>query len=217
MTIKGAIFDMDGLMIDTERLMMKAWRRAGEQLGFPIGEAVVKRTLGLNAENTKKVFAEVFAREEDFLACRQVRNQLLAQDIEANGLPVKAGLYQLLDFLKAGGYKIAVATSTARERATGYLKKVAVDGYFDAIICGDMIARGKPEPDIYLAAAGALGLAPQHCIALEDSPVGVLSAYRAGCRPIMVPDLIVPSPETRALLYAQVSSLDEVIPLLEGE
>ena len=109
--------------------------------------------------------------------------------IEENGVEKKPGLDKLLEYLKKHGYKIAVATATDKLRSENYLRSVAVLGYFDIMVCGPMVKNGKPAPDIYLKASELLNLDPSECLALEDSPNGILSAYRAGCRPVMIPDL----------------------------
>ena len=130
-------------------------------------------------------------------------------------MPVKPGLRPLLAFLRKNGYGMTVATSTDEEKTRYNLAKAGVEGYFAKIVCGDMVARGKPEPDIYLKACEVLGLAPAACMALEDSPAGILAAYRAGMRPVMVPDTVQPDAATEKLLYAKLPALDGVIGLLE--
>ena len=124
-----------------------------------------------------------------------------------HGLEKKKGLDELLIHLKETNMKVAVATATDYERTKEYLKKLDIEGYFDQIVCANMVSKGKPAPDIYLEAARRLGVRPDECIALEDSPNGVLSANRAGCKVIMVPDLDEPDEETKKLLYARVDNL----------
>lgn len=215
--IRGIVFDMDGLMFDTERLVIKGWDFAGKQTGYNISEEIVIKTLGVNAEDTRHIFLEQFGRDFDYDAIRKIRIDFVTDYIEKNGIPVKTGLIELLDFLKANHYKMTVATSTERERANYYFRKANVSDYFDDIVCGDMIKRGKPEPDIYLKACEIIGLPAEECLALEDSTTGILSAYRAGMKPVMIPDIVKPNEETCKILYAKLSTLLDVIELLNNQ
>ena len=159
----------------------------------------------------KGIFGESF----DYSKVRSKRKELMAEYIEHNGIEKKQGLDELLQSLSRRGIKLAVATATDRERTENYLEKAAVKQYFDAIITGDMITNGKPEPDIYLTAAKALDLAGEQCIALEDSPNGIRSAYTAGCRAIMIPDLTQPDEEIKPMLYGCYASLSELCAQLD--
>lgn len=212
--IKGIVFDMDGLMFDTERLAAKAWAFAGKQMGLDITEAMAMKTLGLNAGDTNRVLCDEVGEAFDVAAARKIRVDYVTSYIENNEIPVKSGLFELLDYLKRNHYKITVATSTERERAQYYFNKAGISNYFHQIVCGDMIERGKPEPDIYLKACEIIGVAPNECLALEDSPMGILSAYRAGMKPVMIPDLLQPDEGTNSLLFAKVPTLLDVIELL---
>lgn len=215
--IKGIIFDMDGLMFDTERLVIKAWDFAGKQMGYSITKDIVIKTLGLNTENTRRVFIEHLGNNFDFYVFRKIRVDYMTDYIDKHGIPIKTGLIELLDFLKSNHYKMTVATSTEKEKTEYYFKKANISYYFDDIVCGDMIERGKPEPDIYLKASKIIGVAPNECLALEDSPIGILSAYRAGMKPVMIPDLVKPNEETNKILYAKLPTLFDVIELLNNQ
>lgn len=215
--IKGIIFDMDGLMFDTERLVIKAWDFAGKQMGYSITKDIVIKTLGLNTENTRRVFIEHLGNNFDFYVFRKIRVDYMTDYIDKNGIPIKTGLIELLDFLKSNHYKMTVATSTEKEKTEYYFKKANISYYFDDIVCGDMIERGKPEPDIYLKASKIIDVAPNECLALEDSPIGILSAYRAGMKPVMIPDLVKPNEETNKILYAKLPTLFDVIELLNNQ
>ncbi|MBO5351842.1 MAG: HAD-IA family hydrolase, partial [Lachnospiraceae bacterium] len=131
--------------------------------------------------------------------------------------PVKKGLYVLLDYLKENGYKLAVASSTSKRGVERNLKSAGVLEYFDAIICGDMVEKSKPEPEIYLKACEALGVEPAEALALEDSRNGLLSAYRAGMKVIMVPDLWEADEEVKAFLWNMCNDLEEVKVFLEKQ
>ncbi len=212
--IKGIVFDMDGLMFDTERLVAKGWAFAGQQMGLDITEAMAFKTLGLNAADTNRVLMNELGKAFDLSATRKIRVDYVTSYIESNGIPVKTGLFELLDYLRLNHYKITVATSTERERAQYYFNKAGISNYFNQIVCGDMIERGKPEPDIYLRACELIGLSPNECLALEDSPMGILSAYKAGMKPVMIPDLLQPDEALNSLLYAKLPTLLDVIELL---
>jgi HAD superfamily hydrolase (TIGR01509 family) len=151
----------------------------------------------------------------DFAEFRKTRLGFVSEYIEKNGVPQKPGLVELLEYLKERQYKIVVATSTDAVRANFYFEKAGLGHYFDSIICGDSVAARKPAPDIYLKACEMIFTAPGECLALEDSPIGILAAHRAGMKPVMIPDLLLPDEETKKLLFAQLSSLVDVIDLLD--
>lgn len=213
--IKAVIFDMDGLMIDTEKLLVKYWQEAASYYGYNLNR---EQILGIRSLAAKyaipKLQAEI-GEDFDYYSVRTLRIQLMNQHIEKYGLDEKPGLGELLDYLKEHNYPIAVATATDLERTKRYLGSLDRLKYFDQIVCASMVANGKPAPDIYLEAAVRLNVSPEDCMALEDSPNGIMSAYCAGMRPVMVPDLSEPDEDTRKLLYRCVGDLTEVISLLE--
>ncbi|MCM1226326.1 MAG: HAD family phosphatase [Clostridium sp.] len=213
MKIKGVIFDMDGLMLDTEKLLMRFWIESANQFGFDMKKEHVLSIRSLAGKYAVPKLQGIFGESFDYDAVRKRRIELMNEYIAENGIEKKKGLDELLSYL-SGKYRIAVATATDYERTEMYLKKVGVFDFFDKIICGSMVENGKPAPDIYLKASSELCLAPEECAALEDSPNGILSAYRAGCKPIMIPDLSQPDEETSKLLYAKADSLDKVIDIL---
>ncbi len=140
----------------------------------------------------------------------------MRDDIEKKGMPVKKGLFELLVFLRERSIKFTIATSSARKNGY-FLQKAGIAEYFGEIVTGDMISRGKPDPDIYLKACELIGMNPGDCIALEDSLMGIQSAHRAGLKPVMIPDLVPPDAETEKRLFARAGSLLEVIDLLRHE
>ena len=217
MEIKGLIFDMDGLMIDTEKLLQKFWVQAARELGYPMELEHTLQIRSLSAEPASAKLKEIVDENFDYYAVRNRRRALMREHVEKNGLEEKPGLGELLEYARQKKYRLGVATATDAQRTEQYLKSIGKYSYFDAFVCGGMVKKGKPEPDIYLEAARQLGLHPEECMALEDSPNGILSAYRAGCVPVMVPDLDQPDEETWKLLYRKVDTLQDVIPLLEGE
>lgn len=215
--VKAVVFDMDGIIFDTENLTAGLWKKASEKLGCADVTPYKVEFMGMNSVYHKKYFLKKFGTGfpyDEFIRCA---DKLASEHIAKHGVPVKPGLFQLLEFLKQSGYLIAAATSTERTTVLRYFEKTGITDYFDSIICGDMVERSKPDPEIYLKAAGSLGVAPQECMALEDSPNGLTSAYRAGMKTVMVPDLVSPTPELNKMLFACVPSLSDVIPLLEQQ
>ena len=145
------------------------------------------------------------------------RVEIMDAIIAKNGLPVKPGLYELLDFLEQNGYRRAVATSTRREHAMRYFSMAGITDRFDAVATGDMVQRGKPFPDVFLKACELLGEAPENCLALEDSLNGIRAAFNGGIQPFMVPDLVEPDAETLALLRGKGQTLRDVIRFLQQQ
>ncbi|MDO4863229.1 MAG: HAD family phosphatase [Ruminococcus sp.] len=214
--IKGAVFDMDGLMVDTEKLYLRYWKEAAADFGYDMQNEHVYAIRSLarkySIPKLKSFFGEDFPTED----VRARRTELINAHIEKYGIDVKKGLFELLDYLRAHGIRLAVATATPRERALYCLEKIGARDYFDAVICGDMIESGKPDPDIYLTAARELGLPPQQCAAFEDSPNGIRAAYSAGCHAIMIPDMTPPDDETAPLLSAVYDDLAQAVGYFEG-
>lgn len=214
--IKGAIFDMDGLMIDTEKLYVRFWMQSAKDFGYDMKPEHVYAIRSLSRKYSipklKSFFGEEFPTEE----VRAHRTDLINEYVAENGLDVKKGLFTLLDYLRDNGVKMAVATCTPTERSRMYVEKIGATEYFSAIVGGDMIVNGKPDPDIYLAAAEALGLPPEECAAFEDSPNGIQSAHSAGCHTIMIPDLTQPDDDLLPLISAVYSSLDKAAGFFEG-
>lgn len=214
--ITGAVFDMDGLMIDTEKLYLRYWKQAAADFGYDMQDEHVYAIRSLarkySIPKLKSFFGQDFPTED----VRARRTELINAHIRDNGIELKKGLFELLDWLKTHGVKLAVATATPRERAEMYLKKINAMDYFDAVICGDMITNGKPDPDIYLTAARELGLPPEQCAAFEDSPNGIKAAHSAGCHAVMIPDMTPPDEEITPLLDAVYDDLEQAISFFEG-
>lgn len=215
--IEAVLFDMDGLMFDTERMYQKAWLLAGQQMGVPIRPEIVDRMRGRNREGCTRVCREVFGPEFDFDAMRTACRALMARWIEEDGLPVKPGLYELLAELERRGIPAVLATSTSRDSAWGHLQRAGVDNYFVGAVCGDEVSHSKPDPEVFLKAAALAGKDPRHCMVLEDSPAGVRAGAAAGCFTVMVPDLTQPDEELRRLADAILPNLNEAIALLDRQ
>lgn len=213
--IQGVLFDMDGLMFDTERIGYEGWKYAGSQLNIDISDSLIESFRGTGEKRKRQLFTETFEKTAEYDAAFSLRTAYAAEWIEKNGLPVKQGLKKLLSYLRKEGIKTALATSSPREKAMAYLKMADVEIYFTASVCGAEVQNAKPAPDIFLAAAKALGLKPQECLVLEDSRNGLEAAKAAGCKAVVIPDLSpVPSKE-EGLWDAKVENLEEVISLLK--
>ena len=213
--IRGIIFDMDGLMLDTEKLLTQFWCEAAQIYGFKMTKQHVLGIRSLAAKYAIPHLKGIFGENFDYYAVRAKRIELMNAHIQKYGIQKKSGLDELLKNLSERRIKLAVATATDMQRTVMYLEKADVIGFFDEIVTGDMIKNGKPEPDIYIAAAQKLGLPCGDCIAVEDSPNGILSAYRAGCKPVMIPDLSQPDEQTKAMLYGCFDSLGELCSKLD--
>jgi len=215
--ITAVLFDMDGLVLDTEKLYTRFWQEAANLLGYPMTR---EQALGMRSLNRGAGLAKMqsyFGPDVEYDKIRAKRIELMDAFVEKEGVTLKPGIHELLTYLKTQGIKTAIATSSPVERTMLYLSSVGLQNSFDEIVSGYMVEKGKPEPDIFLYAAKKLAAEPGQCIVLEDSPAGILAAYRAGCKPVMVPDQDEPSNETKALLYAAAENLSEVISLLERE
>ena len=213
-TITAVLFDMDGLVLDTEKLYTRFWQEAACACGYPMTkeQALGMRSLNRGAGLSK--MQSYFGPDVDYDFIRQKRIELMDAFVEKEGVTLKPGIHELLAFLKERGIKTAIATSSPMERTVLYLTSVGLQNSFDELVSGYMVERGKPEPDIYLYAAEKLGVKPEECMVLEDSPAGILAAHRAGCMPVMIPDQDEPDEETGKLLYAKAESLATVISLL---
>ncbi len=213
--MKAVIFDMDGLMFDTERVFVDAWNYAGEKIGIGKAGYMIMRSLGLNNDMVRKVWHDEFGDDYDHDALDRYTEEYLDEYYAKNGVPVKKGLYNLLEYLDEHGYKTAVASSTKTADVMKRLQSTGVEKYFSAVIGGDKVKKSKPQPDIYLAACEAIGAIPAEAYALEDSRNGLLAAHSAGLKPIMVPDLWQSDAEFDKILYAKAVDLDEVKALFE--
>lgn len=215
--IRGVLFDMDGVVLDTEKLYARFWREAAAALGYTMSyeQALGMRSLSRTAGQARleSYFGPGVSRE----AFRAKRIELMDAYIDVHGVDLKPGIRELLDFLDRQGIRAAITTSSPLERVRRYLGPHGLLERFQSLCSGTEVAKGKPEPDIYLHGAACLGLDPGECVAIEDSPAGVLSAYRAGCITVMVPDLDQPDEETERLLYAKADSLIDVIGLISGK
>jgi HAD superfamily hydrolase (TIGR01509 family) len=201
---------MDGLMLDTERLAIPAWRDAKEAIGVDFDMSLLDAMVGRNYQDCRAMILE--RHGDAFPTDRLMEAWRIAYDaiVERDGIAIKHGLVDLLDWLEQTGVPKAVATSTRRSRAAAKLASAGLDARFAALVGGDEVSRGKPAPDIFLLAAERLGAPPSSCLVLEDSAPGVRAALAAGMTPIMVPDQHAPPEDILAAGTVVLPTLEYV-------
>ncbi len=214
--VQGVLFDMDGLMFDTESVYTIYWQEMVKEKGYPpLDSDMLNKLRGATPEQHRSNLFKWYGADAEtsndiiFGCYERVAKHLVTHDIAE-----KAGLRALLDALRKKGIPAALATGTHRDRTEAILAKTGLREHFSGIVCGDEVTLGKPNPEIFLRAAATLGLSPENCIVLEDSFNGIRAAHAAGAQPVMVPDLAQPTEEIRALCAHVFETLDEVIALL---
>ncbi|MBQ6999908.1 MAG: HAD family phosphatase [Oscillospiraceae bacterium] len=212
--IRGVLFDMDGLVLDTEKLFSRFWMAACQFYGYPMTVEQSLKMRSLSKTAGQEMLCSFFGPGISYPQVRAKRIELMDAFIKEHGVEPKPGIFQLMDALEERGIPAAITSSSPVSRIEEYLKPLGLYHRFAKICSGHEVPNGKPAPDIYLHGAAQLGLKPEECLALEDSPAGILSAYRAGCLPVMIPDLDTPDAETLPRLFAQADSLAEIIDLL---
>lgn len=211
------IFDMDGIIFDTERLYLEAWKIVASQYKLDRIEEVVLACTGTNSDTTLKIVKSYFGEDFPYEFYRdEVRIHLNAA-IAKNGIPQKPGVIPLLSFLKESGCKIGLASSTRFEVVISELKDAALDSYFDQIIGGDMVEKSKPDPEIFLTCAEKLDAIPENTYVIEDSYNGIRAAHAAAMKPIMIPDLRQPDEEILALTHQVFPSLSLLLDYFRKE
>lgn len=208
---------MDGVLVDSEKLYLRFWIEACAEFGF---ELSTERALSLRSnapEAAVPKFAAWFGESADYLKIRELRRRLMARYIDKYGVELKDGAAELIAYLKQNGIKIALATASPEKRARHYLEPHGFFDKFDAVVCGGSVVHGKPAPDIYIYAAQALNLPCQACLAVEDSPDGIRSAYGAGCVTVMIPDLTEPEGEILPLICYKCHCLNNIRSIIERQ
>lgn len=211
----AVIFDLDGLMLDTERPSFTAWSRALSDKGHPLSEDQYLQILGHTIEDAEQIFRKDFGQDLPFHDILNKKQMYLDAHMAKNGIAIKPGLIEVLDLLEKLSKRTALASSTGIELVQQRLKHAHLQNRFKTIVTGNDVQNSKPAPDIFLLAAKKIGIAPELCIVLEDSEAGIKAAHSAGMIPILVPDMGKPSEEAVSLAWKVCSSLYEVLPYLE--
>lgn len=209
--MNAVIFDMDGVLFDTERLCQDSWLAVAEENGLPGMEEIFPKCIGLNANDSRRIVMEAYGEDFDYEGFRGQASVWFWDYIEKNGLPVKPGVKELLAWLREKEWPVGLASSTRRSSVLNHLEQAGIKDYFKVIITGDMVEHSKPQPDIYLLACRELGVEPEQAYAIEDSPNGIRSAYAAGMCPLMVPDMIAPDEEMSKLSAEIFGDLKDVL------
>lgn len=211
MMFQAAIFDMDGLLLDTERVCMKIFQQACEVRNVPFLQDVYLTIIGRNAAGIEQAICDGYGPDLDYPSLNAEWRKRYDAVVMHQAIPVKEGVVELLEWLKRNNYPMAVATSTRKEVAETKLRLAGLSQYFDVLATGCEVKQGKPDPEIYLLAASRLGVAPENCLAFEDSNNGVRSAVAANMTTYQIPDLVEPCEEILALGHQVRSSLELVL------
>ena len=212
--IRGVLFDMDGLVLDSERLYTRFWMEAAQFYGFPMTKDQALGIRSLGRVPAQAHLTACFGPGADYHTLRNKRIELMEAYIAVHGITTKPGILELLDALEEKHIPRAITSASPIAYIHRHLSANNLLHRVDKLCSSFEMPNGKPAPDIYLHGAAVLGVAPENCLALEDSPVGILSAYRAGCLPVMVPDQDQPDEKTLPMLYAKADTLADVIALL---
>ena len=214
--VSGIIFDMDGVLIDSERQSNEGWLWAAGQLGVDMPMWLIDSFKGAPAELCCKFFDDYYKGVIDYWEAKELRTQHVYKIRETEGIPVKKGVKDIFEYIRNNGLKCAFATSTRRESAEKTLHEIGVWDYLDAVVYGDEVERGKPEPDIFLRAAKAIGVNPSEAVVVEDSINGIKAGYAAGMRVVHIPDTIAIDDDIRKLTYMVCDDLNGLIDVVES-
>ena len=212
--IRGVLFDMDGVILDSEKLYTRFWQEAGLALGYPMTREHALGMRALNRDAAAEKLKSYFGPGVDYHQIKSKRIELMDAYVARHGIAPKPGIREILAFLKEQGLPCAICTASPLERVRDYLTPLGLYDLFDAVCTVYQVPKGKPEPDIYLFGAKTLGLEPANCLALEDAAAGIESAWRAGCMAVMVPDQDAPDELTLSRCTALADSLLDVVELI---
>lgn len=211
MQYQAVVFDMDGVIFDTERLVIEFWKEVAKKHNIPNIEHTCIQCLGTNRVRTREIFLENYGADFPFDPYRAEVTELFNTHYKGVPLPTKPGIRELLNYLQEQDIKVGLASSTAQHLVRDEIGTAGLLPYFQTLVCGDMVEHSKPAPDIFLKACEILNADPTKSIAIEDSFNGIRSAHCAGMTPIMVPDQVQPTDEIRALAFHVMPSLLDVL------
>lgn len=208
--LKAVIFDVDGTLLDTERIYMQAWKDAAAEQGYVMPDELLRKTRAVDAKVAARIFEEEVGNGFSYEKTRPIRVRIAEEIIERESPILKPGVLELLTFLRERGIRLSVASSTNTKTTKAHLQTNGIADWFEVIVGGDMIIKGKPNPDIFLKAAELLGEAPENCIVVEDSPAGIRAGSAAGMKTVLVPDQAAITQEIINLSDVQLESLLEM-------
>jgi len=214
--IDSVIFDMDGVIFDSERIVCDLWIDFAKENNMPGMEELIIKCIGINEKATKQLFLETYGKDCPYDEYKKVISERYHALCDGGRLPKKPGVNEILAFLKENGIKTALASSTKVNTVTNQLKDAGIFEYFDVVIGGDMVTNSKPNPEIFLEAADKLGIDAKRAYIIEDSVNGIKAAHAAGAKPLMVPDMIEPDGEIQKLCYKIFVNLLEVRTFFES-
>lgn len=214
--IKGIIFDVDGTLLNTERIYMAAWKQAGKNAGYDIPDEVLLKTRAISGKAANRIYKEAMGEDFNFMDLHAERVRIAEAIIAEKEDLLMPGVADTLNWLKEKKIVMAVASSTVLEKTVSHLEHARLLSYFDAVVGGDMIENGKPAPDIFLKAAELLHLRPEECVVVEDSPAGIRAAFAANMTPVLIPDCVPENPETKAMSAVVLNSMEQLVAFLEN-
>lgn len=215
--VKGVIFDMDGVLIDTEKISFNSYKQVLKEYDYEMSEEFYITLIGHNVKSIKNIMLDNYGEGFPFDEIYEKKVKIAVDTIDRDGVIVKKGVHELINYLKDNNYKIAVATSTRKERAHYLLKEVGIIDKIDYIICGDQVVNSKPDPEIFLKASYGINVATENCIVIEDSEAGIKAAHNANIRSINVPDMVMPNDNIKELSYKICENLLKVKELFESQ
>lgn len=210
----AVVFDMDGVIFDSERAVMQCWKEVASRHNIPDIEKAILACTGTTMVRTREIMLDLYGADFPYDEYARESSAIFHSRYDGGRLPMKPGVKELLTFLKERGKKIALASSTRQQVVTDELRDAGIIEYFDRIICGDMVSRSKPAPDIFLKACEELNVSPSDSYAIEDSYNGIRAAHAGGLHPIMVPDLLPADEEMQSLAEIILPNLTSVIEYL---
>ena len=216
--IKAVLFDMDGTVFDTEAIYRRCWFRAAKDVGFDEDmDLFLHRVCGLNQADMTAFVYRTYGADAPFEALWGRWLECVDEEMACGVLPFKLGAPAIFAEMKKRGIKIALVTSSGQKTVAQYLQMSGLEGVFDVVLTGESVTHGKPNPEVFLIAAQRLGVAPAHCVVVEDSPNGVRAGHAAKMFTVMVPDLHPCTEELRTLLWHVCDTLTDLIPLIDEE
>lgn len=214
--IEALLFDMDGLLLDTERMQDKIWDKAKEHFHYDFNESFKKEMRGINIQASLKIYEKYFGKNFDYQTVLKWRRAYFMEIAKNEGIPIKKGSLELLRYVRQKGIHCALATSTERNRFMQYIPYLEenIFDFFDVIVDGSMVQHSKPDPEIFLLAADQLGVDIKNCMILEDSINGVKAGIASGAMTVMIPDLMQPTDEIKDKVYCILNDLSKVIDVI---